>query len=141
MPILCATLGQCILLVTGVIVMLKQDRHYRKMEDVRIAIEQSHQKARRASWPEMSDPIDIPLSPGATSVPNDPEWRNKRDIYSRFIKKGDIWSPYLTHKLKEKEEALNVLKGRNRVNKERAGKTPEDVKEESPRETKKDAEE
>ena len=48
------------LLVTGVIVMLKQDRYYRKMEDVRIALEQSRQKARRASWPEMSDPIDIP---------------------------------------------------------------------------------
>ena len=111
MPILCATLGQCILLVTGVIVMLKQDRHYRKMEDVKNCYRTISSKGKTRILPEMSDPIDIPLSPGATSVPNDPEWRNKRDIYSRFIKKGDIWSPYLTHKLIEKEEALNAVKG------------------------------
>ena len=121
--------------------MLKQDHYYRKMEDVRIAIEQSRQKTRRASWPEMSDPLDIPRSPGATSVPDDPEGRNKRDVYSVFIKRGDIWSPYMTHKLIEKEEALNAVKGCSRVNREGERKSPEDVKEESARQTKKNREE
>ena len=85
-------------LIACVIYIIKQE--YNKMDSESSVIETINVKERRASWPE--DPSD----PGRRKMPdtaNVPSM-NKRDVYTTFMQKGDVWSPHLTHRLIQKDE-------------------------------------
>ena len=86
-----------VLIACGIYI-IKQE--YNKMEGERTVIKMTHVKEWRASWPEdTADPGWLKM-PDTTNVPS----RNKRDIYTTFMQKGDTWSPHLTHRLIEKDE-------------------------------------